>query len=393
MSAAVRESSARGCARTVPPTGANVLLLAGTRPEAIKIAPVAIALAERAGPRPIIIHSGQHGDVVDQALTPFGLTPDERLAVRRSTGSQAELLAAMLPSLDDVIRRWAPAAVVVQGDTSTALAGALAAFWRSVPVVHLEAGLRTGNLAAPFPEEGNRQLVSRIAALHLAPTLAAADCLRAESPACPEIVVTGNTVVDAARLIAKQNRPPSDRRLAADGVRLVLVTAHRRESWGAPLDRILHAVGRIADEHADVRVVLPAHPNPDVRAQVCRVLGRHPRVWITDPLDYPDLVWVLRRCALVLTDSGGLQEEAPGFVVPVLVLRETTERREAVDAGQAWLVGSDPARIVTRARRLLASRPHWPADENPYGDGKAAARVVDALESLLRRNPNRPACG
>jgi len=385
MSATVHESSAS--------SSRNVLLLAGTRPEAIKIAPVAIALAERAGPHPIIIHSGQHGDVVDQALAPFGLTPDERLVVRRTTGGQAELLAAMLPSLDDVLQRLAPAAVVVQGDTSTALAGALAAFWRSVPVVHLEAGLRTGNLAAPFPEEGNRQLVARIAALHLAPTPAAADALRAESPACPEIVVTGNTVVDAARLIAKRNRPPGDRRLAADGVRLVLVTAHRRESWGAPMDRILLAVGRIADEHPDVRVVLPAHPNPAVRAQVCRALGRHPRVWISDPLDYPDLVWVLRRCALVLTDSGGLQEEAPGFVVPVLVLRETTERREAVDAGQAWLVGTDPARIVPQARRLLANRPRWPADDNPYGDGKAAARVVDALESLLRRNPDYPTCG
>lgn len=381
MSPAVRDSSAG--------SSANVLLPAGTRPEAIKIAPVALALAERAGPRPIIVHSGQHGDVVGQALGPFGLTPDEHLVVRRTTGSQAELLAAMLPALDDVICRWAPAAVVVQGDTSTALAGALAAFWRSVPVVHLEAGLRTGNLAAPFPEEGNRQLVSRIASLHLAPTPAAADALRAESLPCPEIVVTGNTVVDAARLIAKQNRPPSDPRLAIDGIRLVLVTAHRRESWGAPLDRILGAVGRIADDHADVRVVLPAHPNPAVRAQVDRVLGRHPRVWITDPLDYPDLVWVLRRCALVLTDSGGLQEEAPGFVVPVLVLREATERTEAVDAGQAWLVGSDPVRIVAQARRLLAHRPRWPADDNPYGDGKAAARVADALESLVRRNHDR----
>ncbi|HEX4725897.1 MAG TPA: UDP-N-acetylglucosamine 2-epimerase (non-hydrolyzing) [Pseudonocardiaceae bacterium] len=368
----------------------DVLLLAGTRPEAIKIAPVALAIAERSRLRALIIHSGQHHDVVEQALRPFGRSPDERLTVRRTNGGQAELLAALLPELDRVLSRTRPVAMVVQGDTSTALAGALAAFWRSVPVVHLEAGLRTGNLAAPFPEEGNRQLISRITTLHLAPTQAAADALRAESLPCPEIVVTGNTVVDAARLIAKLDRPAHDPRLAAleaeldrERARLVLVTAHRRESWGAPLDRILAAVGRIADEHPDVRVVLPAHPNPAVRAQVCRALGRHPRVLVTDPLDYPDLIRVLRRCALVLTDSGGLQEEAPGFVVPVLVLRDTTERREAVDAGQAWLVGSDPERIVRHARRLLADRPHWPADDNPFGDGKAAVRVADALESLL----------
>jgi len=372
----------------------NVLLLVGTRPEAIKIAPVALTIADRPCCRPIIIHSGQHGDVVEQALRPFGLCPDERLAVRRATGSQAELVAALLPELDGVLRRRTPAAVVVQGDTSTALAGALAAFWRSVPVVHLEAGLRTGDLTAPFPEEGNRQLVSRIASLHLAPTQAAADALRAESLPCPEIVVTGNTVVDAARLIAEIDRPARDPGLCAleaeldrERARLVLVTAHRRESWGAPLDRILAAVGRIADEYVDVRVVLPAHPNPAVRAQVRRALGRHPRVRMTDPLDYPDLVRVLRRCSLVLTDSGGLQEEAPSFVVPVLVLRDTTERREAVDAGQAWLVGTDPSRIVSQARRLLADRPCWPADDNPYGDGKAAARVADALESLLNAQP------
>lgn len=366
----------------------DVLLLAGTRPEAIKIAPVALAVAERSGLRATIVHSGQHPAVVEQALWPFGLRPDEWLAVRRTTGGQAELLAGLLPALDDLLVRKQPAAVIVQGDTSTTLAGALAAFWRSVPVVHLEAGLRTGDLAAPFPEEGNRQLVSRIASLHLAPTQAAADALRAESLPRPEIVVTGNTVVDAARHIAELDRPARDplvRAAEADAGRLVLVTAHRRESWGEPLDRILTAVGRIADEHPDVRVLLPAHPNPAVRAQVSAALGRHSRVRVTEPLDYPDLIRVLRRCSLVLTDSGGLQEEAPGFVVPVLVLRDTTERREAIDAGRAWLVGSDPDRIVRHARLLLADPPQWAVDENPYGDGKAAARVADALESLLGR--------
>lgn len=372
----------------------DVQLLVGTRPEAIKAAPVALALADRqdqTGIRPVIIHSGQHRQVVEQALLPFGLYPDEWLDVRRDGGGQAELFAGLLPGFDDLLARTKPAAVIVQGDTSTTLAGALAAFWRQVPVVHLEAGLRTGNLLAPFPEEGNRQLVARIASLHLAPTQAAADALRAEHLPRPDVVVTGNTVVDAAHHIARLDRPARDPLLIeteaaldrTDG-RLVLVTAHRRESWGAPLDRILAAVRRVADEHADVRVLLPAHPNPAVRAQVS-VLATHPRVTVTDPLDYPDLIRALRRSALVLTDSGGVQEEAPSFATPVLVLRDTTERGEAVCAGRAWLVGTDTDRIVTHARRLLADPPTWPADENPYGDGKAAARVLDALETLLRR--------
>lgn len=373
----------------------DVQLIVGTRPEAIKAAPVALALADRhshTGIRPVIIHSGQHRCVVEQALTPFGLFPDEWLAVRRDNGDQAELFAGLLPAFDGLLARTKPAAVIVQGDTSTTLAGALAAFWRNVPVVHLEAGLRTRDLTAPFPEEGNRQLVARIASLHLAPTQAAADALRAESLPCPDIVVTGNTVVDAAHHIARLDQPARDpllvateRELERVGGRLVLVTAHRRESWGAPLDRILTAVGRIADEHADVRVLFPAHPNPVVRGQVTAALGTHPRVTVTEPLDYPDLIRVLRRAALVLTDSGGVQEEAPSFATPVLVLRDTTERTEAVDAGRAWLVGTDTDRVVTEATRLLAERPTWPVDENPYGDGKAAARVLDALEVLLRR--------
>lgn len=371
----------------------DVQLLVGTRPEAIKAAPVALALADRQnknGIRPVIIHSGQHREVVEQALRPFGLYPDEWLAVHRAGGGQAELFANLLPAFDDLLARTGPAAVIVQGDTSTALAGALAAFWRQVPVVHLEAGLRTGDLAAPFPEEANRQLIARLAALHLAPTHAAAAALRAERVPGTDIVVTGNTVVDAAHHIARLDLPARDPRLVETeaelertGARLMLVTAHRRESWGAPLDRILAAVRRVAEEHPDVRVLLPAHPNPGVRAQVS-ALASHPRVTITEPLDYPDLIWALRRTALVLTDSGGVQEEAPSFATPVLVLRDRTERVEAIAAGRAWLVGTETDRIAQHARRLLADRPTWPVDENPYGDGKAAARVLDALEMLLR---------
>lgn len=375
----------------------DVQLFVDTRSEAIKAAPVALALTEhlgRTGIRPVIIHSGQNRRVVEQALRPFGLRPDTCLDIRPDDGGQAELLTGLLPAFDGLFARTRPAAVIVQGDTSTTLAGALAAFWRSVPVVHLEAGPRTGSLAAPFPEEANRQLVARIASLHLAPTRAAADALRGEVLSRPEIVITGNTAVDAALYVARMNRPAVDPLLVATEAeldrtagRLVLVTAHRRESCGgAPLDRILAAVGAIADEHADVRVLLPAHPNPAVRARVREALGGHPRIAVTGPLDYPDLIRALRRSALVLTDSGGAQEEASSFGTPVLVLRDATERREAVDAGRAWLVGSDTERIVRHARGLLADRPTWPPDENPYGDGKAAARMVDALETLLCTN-------
>jgi UDP-N-acetylglucosamine 2-epimerase (non-hydrolysing) len=335
--------------------------------------------------------------MVHQALRPFGLRPDVELSLERRTGSQAELVSAVLPALDELIVRRRPAAVVVQGDTSTTLAGALAAFWRQVPVAHLEAGLRSGDLAAPYPEEGSRQMVARVAALHLAPTLAAARALRAESVPCRRIVVTGNTVVDAVQHIAGIDLPAEDpvvaaveRRTAAPGTRLMLVTAHRRESWGEPLDRVLAAVRAVVERHPDLVTLLPVHPNPAVAAQVRAVLGGHPRVAVTGPLDYPDLVRVLRAADLVLTDSGGIQEEAPSFGTPVLVLRDVTERREAVDAGCAWLVGTSPARIAAEAERLLRARHRIPAGRNPYGDGRASARVVAELARLLTPLPAPP---
>lgn len=375
----------------------DILLLVGTRPEAVKAAPVALALGERPHLRPVVVHSGQHAAMVDQALAPFGLRPDERLPLTRATGGQAELFAGLLPALDELLVRRAPAALLVQGDTSTALAGALAAFWRRIPVVHLEAGLRTGDLAAPFPEEANRQLVARIAALHLAPTDAAAAALAAESLAHGRIVVTGNTVVDAALRIAALETPAANQELVAveheleaHGGRLVLVTAHRRESWGAPLEETLDAVAVLADRHPDVRVLLPMHPNPAVRAQVVAALGTHPRVRLTEPLAYPDLVRVLRRAALVLTDSGGIQEEAPSFGVPVLVLREVTERMEAVHAGCAWLVGTDRTRILLEADRMLQTSLRVPTHSNPFGDGDAAQRVCAAIADLLARPDRAP---
>lgn len=368
----------------------RVVFLAGTRPEAVKIAPVVLALADHPTIRPLIVHSGQHKTMVNQALEPFSLTPDVEFDVRRTTGGQAELASGLLPALDAMLAQYRPAAVLVQGDTSTTVVGALAAFWRGIPVVHLEAGLRTGSLDLPFPEEGNRQMISRIASLHLAPTTAAADALYREDVPRPRIVVTGNTVVDAVQYIAQADRPAQSAELAAfeDEVRrhagrLMLVTVHRRESWGAPLDRVLKAVREIVEQHRDVFVVLPAHPNPAVAAQVRAMLGGHPRIGIMEPLGYPDLIRVLRRADLVLTDSGGIQEEAPTFGVPVLVARDVTERQEAVDAGCAWLVGTDDQLILAEADRILRSAFRFPPDYNPYGDGKASLRVVDELERLL----------
>ncbi|MFD9895235.1 non-hydrolyzing UDP-N-acetylglucosamine 2-epimerase [Amycolatopsis sp. NPDC059027] len=369
----------------------DVMLLAGTRPEAVKLAPLVLALDAHPGLRPLLVHSGQHEGMVEQALVPFGVGVDAWLDVPpRITGSQAELVSGLLPAIDDALRRCAPAALVVQGDTTTGLAGALASFWRGVPVVHLEAGLRTHDLAAPFPEEGTRQMIARIAALHLAPTIGAAAALRAEGIARQQIAVTGNTVVDAVLAIAARDLPARDTALALleieiaeAGERLVLVTSHRRESWGEPLARTLAAVRLMVAEHPDVQVLFPVHPNPAVREQVRSELDGLPRVTITEPLEYPDLVRALRLASLVLTDSGGIQEEAPTFGTPVLVLREVTERMEAVDAGCAWLVGTDTALIADTAARLLRGELQPAQVGNPYGDGNAAELAVAAISELL----------
>ncbi|MFJ6676028.1 non-hydrolyzing UDP-N-acetylglucosamine 2-epimerase [Actinosynnema sp. NPDC091369] len=368
----------------------EVVLLAGTRPEAVKIAPVALALGDHPVLRPVIVHSGQHNGMVEQALRSFGLHVDVELDVPRATGGQAELLARLVAEFDRLLDRRDPAVVLVQGDTTTALAGALAAFWRGIPVAHLEAGLRTGDLAGPFPEEGTRQMIARISTLHLAPTDDAAAALIREGMADRRIVVTGNTVVDAVQRVAAADLPARDPELArlervldAGSERLVLVTVHRRESWGVPLARVLHAVRAIADRHPDVRVLLPVHPNPRVHAAARNLLGGHERISVTEPLDYSDMVRALRRSALVLTDSGGIQEEAPTFGVPVLVLRDTTERVSAVDAGCAWLVGTDPIRIVAEAGWVLGARLRLPLGRNPFGDGRAASRVRGALERLV----------
>jgi UDP-N-acetylglucosamine 2-epimerase (non-hydrolysing) len=371
----------------------EVHLIAGTRPEAIKLAPVAAAMRAAGRLTPVLVASGQHPTMVTQALAAFGLEADVTLPLERVTGSQSELLTEMIKLLDELFAERKPAAVIVQGDTTTTLAGALAAFWRRIPVVHLEAGLRSGDLDSPFPEEANRKLVGQLAALHLAPTALAATNLLDENVSPANVLITGNTVVDAALDIAAKELPFENAGVAAavdaarhGEARLMLVTAHRRESWGEPLDRILAAVRRIVAAYPDVRVVLPAHANPAVRAQVEAGLAGTPRVTITDPLPYPALARLLSHAYLTLTDSGGIQEEAPSFGVPALVLREVTERVESLHAGCAKLVGTDEDLIVNEAARLLDDpvlRKSMTASGNPYGDGLASARTEMAVAALL----------
>lgn len=371
----------------VPPA---VHLVVGTRPEAVKMAPLADALRESGRVRPVLVATGQHTTMVTQSLAAFDQQPDITLELDRRTGDQVELAAQLAPALDRVLAADDSAAVVVQGDTTSVLVGGLVAFWRRIPLVHLEAGLRSGDLASPFPEEANRRLVGVLADLHLAPTQRAADALLREHVDPARVAVVGNTVVDAVLRVAAGDGPLDDAELAAvlarldsGERRLMLVTAHRRESWGEPLERVLAAVEQIVDEHPDLHCVLPAHANPAVRAQVDRALAGHPSVTVTGPLPYVALCRLLARSTIVLSDSGGIQEEAPSFRVPVLVLREVTERMEAVDAGWAQLVGTDTARIVAAAKEVLDGTGTLPIGPNPFGDGAAGQRSAAAIEWLL----------
>jgi UDP-N-acetylglucosamine 2-epimerase (non-hydrolysing) len=376
-----------------------ICLVGGTRPEALKLGPVATAMNELGRLRPFVVASGQHPTVFDEALSVFGLRPDAAIDLPREGGGQAELVGHLLSELDELFARLNPPAVVVQGDTATALGGALAAFWRGIPVVHLEAGLRSGDLTAPFPEESNRRLVAQIAALHLAPTALAEQNLAVEGIGGGRVLTVGNTIVDAAVAVAACRALFVDERVAGavdrathGRSRLLLATVHRRESWGEPMRRVLTAIAELVKAVPDIEVVLPAHPNPVLREEVQRVLGGVDRVLVTDPLRYVDLLRLLKCATLVLSDSGGIQEEVASFGAPILVLREVTERMEAVTSGIATLVGTDLDAILESAITLLDGHPaRTPPEANPFGDGRARYRVEHAIAWQLGLQADPPA--
>jgi UDP-N-acetylglucosamine 2-epimerase (non-hydrolysing) len=364
----------------------RILIIFGTRPEAIKLCPLVRQL--RLSPDAYTVKvcvTAQHREMLDHALDAFSIQPDYDLDLMQPRQTLAGLTARILAALDPVLETERPDLVIVQGDTATTLAGALAAFYREIPVAHVEAGLRTGDMAQPFPEEMNRVLTSRLAAWHFAPTARAAEALLREGTAREKIFVTGNTGIDAVLYV--RDALDSGALRAPDwpwlepGKHLVLVTSHRRESFGPGLESVMRALARLASR-GDVQIVYPVHRNPNVTGPAHALLAGLPHVTLLDPLPYVPFVDLMRRCKLIITDSGGIQEEAPSLGKPVLVLRAKTERPEAVEAGTVKLVGVDQNLIVSEAVRLLddpAEYARLTRIHNPYGDGHACERIAEAL--------------
>jgi UDP-N-acetylglucosamine 2-epimerase (non-hydrolysing) len=385
-----------------------VAMVAGTRPEVIKMAPLWFALRQSAVLEPLLISTGQHREMLDQAFRVFGLKPDIDLGLMQSGQTLPDLTARVVTSITEVLRERKPAAVLVQGDTTTVLGTALAAFYERIPIGHVEAGLRTYDFDAPWPEEMNRRLVDPISRWCFAPTEWSAANLRSERILQEQIHVTGNTVVDAllwvrdklgrsGRLtndVAHRCGIPqvfSEEYLGAGDLfkpakRWVLITGHRRESFGDGFENICRAVNELAERYPDLGLLYPVHLNPMVQEPVRRILGINPRVALIPPVGYEDFIWLMGRAYFVLSDSGGVQEEAPSIGKPVLVMRTTTERPEGVEAGTCRLVGTDPRAIVTEAAKLLddaADYAQRSALKNPYGDGLAASRIIEILSKEL----------
>lgn len=363
----------------------KILCMVGTRPEVIKMAPVIHALCRAPWSQVTVCATAQHRQMLDEALSIFGIEPDIDLNAMRPDQTLADLTARLLIGIDEVLGHEHPHMVLAQGDTTTVLASALACHYRQIPFAHVEAGLRTGDMRNPFPEEMNRVLTGHLASLNFAPTERAKKALMAEGHASEAIHVTGNTVIDALLWVAGQHPDhglplPTDRRY-------ILLTAHRRENFGPPLHEIFRAVRTLTLRHPDVHVIYPVHPNPNVQQAAHEELGGNPSVTLCPPLDYRRMVALLRTVAFVLTDSGGLQEEAPALCKPVLVLRSETERPEAVDAGVAELVGTDHDTIVTAVSELLDNSGKYQRMAQgawPYGDGKAAGRIVDQIHRYFQ---------
>ncbi|CAI9406302.1 non-hydrolyzing UDP-N-acetylglucosamine 2-epimerase [Aestuariimicrobium sp. T2.26MG-19.2B] len=367
----------------------KVLVVYGTRPEAIKVAPLIAELGRSEVLEVKTAVTGQHREMLDQVNELFGIVPDVDMDLFAPGQSLNTLAAKVIRGTDELLDHMSPDAVVVQGDTTTVAMVAIASFMRGVKVVHLEAGLRSHDILSPFPEEANRRLAGQVTALHLAPTTQARDNLVRENFNVDDIAVTGNTVIDALLEAAQKPVVFDDPRVAQvveSGEKILLLTVHRRENLGEPMAQIARAIADLARSYPSLQVVFPAHRNPKMRDVVFPILESLPNVTITEPLDYLQFVHLQKAAHIVLTDSGGVQEESPGLGKPVLVLRENTERPEAVQAGTARLIGTDTDRIVFEARRLLddpAAYLEMAQATNPYGDGKASQRAVAAIAHLL----------
>jgi len=371
----------------------KVLTVFGTRPEAIKMAPLVKQLAADTAFDARVCVTGQHRQMLDQVLDLFSITPDYDLAIMKPGQDLTDVTTAILQGLKPVLQQFKPDIVLVHGDTATTFAASLAAYYQQIAVGHVEAGLRTGNIYSPWPEEANRKLTGAIAQLHFAPTQLSADNLRGEGVNAGKIIVTGNTVIDA--LLQVTDKVNTDTKLATDFAeqfafidsdkKLILVTGHRRESFGGGFERICQALVDTAKAYPDCQIVYPVHLNPNVQEPVNRILAGINNVHLIAPLDYLPFVYLMNRSYLILTDSGGIQEEAPSLGKPVLVMRDTTERPEAVAAGTVKLVGTNTAVIKAALAELLTSEQAYQAmsiAHNPYGDGQACSRIVAALKTF-----------
>ena len=360
----------------------KVAVVFGTRPEAIKMCPLVLELKKRHGIQTVVCVTGQHRQMLDSVLEVFDVHPDYDLNIMKENQTLFDVTVLVMTRMKEVLEKERPDVVLVHGDTTTAYASALAGFYLRIPVGHVEAGLRTYNIFSPFPEEMNRRSIGIMASYHFAPTAAAREHLLREGTAPGRVFITGNTAIDAMKTTVRKNYS-HDQLKWARGSRCILITAHRRENLGRLMEQMFRAIRRIVDEFEDVKVIYPVHLNPLVQKCAKRYLGNSDRIHLIEPLDVMDFHNLMARCYLVLTDSGGIQEEAPGLGKPVLVMRDTTERPEGVEAGTLKLVGTEEERIYQVFRQLLTDKNEYEKmsrASNPYGDGKACIRIADILE-------------
>jgi len=363
----------------------KIAFIFGTRPEAIKMAPIINLAKKDKAIKPLIISSGQHKEMLDQTLSIFKIKPDFDLKIMKRNQTLSEITSRIIKKIDPLLNEKKPDLVLVQGDTSTAFVGALASFYNQIPVGHIEAGLRSFDKKNPFPEEINRKIISSIADIHFAPTIASKNNLINEGIKKSEIFKVGNTVIDALKIITKQVSKFSRKeinQLDLSG-KIILVTTHRRENLGKPIKNIVNAINQLTNINNDIKIILPMHPNPKIRETLVEGLSKNRQVYLTEPLDYTDFVLLMNKSYLIITDSGGVQEEAPTLGTPVLVTRETTERSEGVKAGTAIMVGTEKEKIVNTAKKLLNNKENYQKmarKKNPYGDGKTSSRIIKIIK-------------